>query len=268
MSIPNNQDIYAYVVPGGQITLTVMFQTFLNSGIEQPVSGVQLPITPLGGGSPVVSNPTLTEIDQATYQYQWLPPQTTAAGDYVATWTSTSPASTITQVVTVVPLPSQTPNPGLYASLAQYRQREYDLLTPDDLVNYHLQLASGVIDEALIGAVYPTDADGMPTNPEHIAIFMRACCAQVAFQLVNNDPQNVKTQFSFATAESPPAPDGARQKAQGRRLPHGGRDAGMVHRGARSHRHPGSRRGRTRIPSADCRHDPRNPARQGTAARP
>ena len=196
MSIPNNQDIYAYVLPGGQIPLTVMFQTFLNSGIEQPVSGVQLVITPVGGGSAVVTDPTLTEIDQATYQYVWSPPQTTAPGDYVATWTSTSPAWTITQVVTVVPLPSQSPDPGLYASLAQYRQREYDQLTPDDLVNYHLQLASEVIDEALIGAVYPTDADGMPTNPEHIAIFMRACCAQVAFQIGNNDPQNIKPQYS------------------------------------------------------------------------
>ena len=69
------------------------------SGIEQPVSGVQLAITPVGGGSAVVSNPTLTEIDQATYPYVWSPPQSTLAGDYVATWTSTSPAWTITQVV-------------------------------------------------------------------------------------------------------------------------------------------------------------------------
>ena len=63
-------------------------------------------------------------------------------------------------------------------------------------MNYHLQLASEVIDEALIGAVYPTDADGMPTNPEHIAIFMRARCAQVAFQIGKNDPQNIKPQYS------------------------------------------------------------------------
>jgi len=53
-----------------------------------------------------------------------------------------------------------------------------------------------VIDEALTGAVYPADADSMPTQPSHIANFMRACCAQVAFQIGNNDPKNLKPQSS------------------------------------------------------------------------
>ena len=53
-----------------------------------------------------------------------------------------------------------------------------------------------MIDEALTGAVYPVDADGMPTQPSHIANFMRGCCAQVAFQIGNNDPQNLKPQYS------------------------------------------------------------------------
>jgi hypothetical protein len=103
MRIPYNQDIYAYVVPGGEITLTVLFQTWLGSGNNQPVSGVQLTIAPVAGGSLVVGpTSSVTEIDPATYSYQWLPPQSTRAAAYVATWTSTSPAWTITQVVTVV----------------------------------------------------------------------------------------------------------------------------------------------------------------------
>jgi len=44
--------------------------------------------------------------------------------------------------------------------------------------------------------VYPADADSMPTQPSHIANFMRACCAQVAFQIGNNDPKNLKPQYS------------------------------------------------------------------------
>jgi hypothetical protein len=62
--------------------------------------------------------------------------------------------------------------------------------------SYHQQLASEVMDEALIGAVYPTDADGMPAVAAHIVVFGREWCAQVAFRLVTGDPQNVKPQFA------------------------------------------------------------------------
>jgi hypothetical protein len=201
VTAPYNQDDSSYVLPGGQIMLTVLFETWLGSGLELGVSDVQVTIAPVTGGAAVV-RPTsdVTTIDEATYSYQWLPPQSTPAGDYLVTWQGNGPDSpppiTITQVTTVVPLPAETPSPGLYATVAQYRSRENDQLTPDDLVSYHLQLASEVIDEALIGAVYPTDADGMPTVASHIAVFGRACCAQVAFQLVTGDPQNVKPQFA------------------------------------------------------------------------
>lgn len=89
-------------MPGGEITLTVEFQTWLGSGNNQPVSGVQLTIAPVAGGSPVVGpTSSVTEIDRVTSSYQSLPPESTTR-DYVATWTSTSPAWTIRQVVTVV----------------------------------------------------------------------------------------------------------------------------------------------------------------------
>jgi hypothetical protein len=51
-----------------------------------------------------------------------------------------------------------------------------------------------MIDVALIGAVYPTDADGMPTNPEHTDVIMQAACAQAQFEIANDDPAHVKQQ--------------------------------------------------------------------------
>lgn len=62
-----------------------------------------------------------------------------------------------------------------------------------DLVNYLngedpppgaerlLVRASEVIDDLLIGAVYPVDDDGMPTKPAHVDAFKRAACAQTQF---------------------------------------------------------------------------------------
>jgi hypothetical protein len=232
VSIPYNQDISSYVLPGGQITLQVQYQTFFGSGLELSVSDVSLTITPVSGGSAVVDTTDVTTIDVATYSYQWDPPQSQAAGDYLAVWSATGPNSppplTISQIVTVVPLPSQTPNPGLYATNAQYRNQEHDQLTPDDLVNYNLMLASECMDEALIGAVYPTDADSMPTNPEHIAVFQRACCAQVSFLLANADPQNVKPQYSSVSMAG--VTQARAQSAQGGALPRlGPRAAQILH---------------------------------------
>ena len=195
MSIPFNQDSYSYVLPGGEITLQAMFQTYLGSGLEQPVSNVQLTITPVGGGAPVAGPLSPLAIDSATYSYQWLPPQSTPAGDYIATWTCTG-ASTITQVVTVVPLPQESPAPGLYATVAQYQQWASDQLTPVDLISQYLVAASETMDLALIGAVYPTDADGQPTQPAHISVFQRACCAQVQWLIANGDIAGVKSQYA------------------------------------------------------------------------
>jgi len=197
VSMPYNQDNFAYVLPGGQITLTAVFQTYAWSGIEQPVSGVQITISPVAGGSAVLG-PTsdgITGADQATYTLNWQPAPTLAAGDYLVTWTADG-VPAITQTVTVVALPQEAPSPGVYATVAQYQNKTGDLFTPTARVQQELITASEVIDEALIGAVYPTDADSMPTNPAHIDLFMRATCAQAQFQIDNNDRSYVKSQYS------------------------------------------------------------------------
>lgn len=198
MSMPYNQDNFAYVLPAGQITLTAVFQTYAWSGTEQPVSGVQITITPVSGGSPVYG-PTsggITTVDEATYTLNWQPPASIRAGDYTVTWTSASPELTITQAVTVVALPAESPVPGVYATVAQYQAETGDLFTAAAKVQRELRTATRVIDLVLIGAVYPTDADSMPTSPAHIALFMEATCAQAEFQIANNDPALVKSQYS------------------------------------------------------------------------
>lgn len=201
MTFPaGGQGNYSYVLPGGEITLTAQFQTFAGSGLEQPVSGCEITITPEAGGSPVVG-PTstgLTAVDQATYQYRWLPPASTPPGDYQAVWSATGPGGTLAIAlgVTVVALPQEAPSPGGYCTIPQYRAETSDTYTPDWVVQRHLQRAADIIDEALVSAVYPVDADGMPTRPEHVQLFMRAAAAQVEYMIAANDPANVKPLYA------------------------------------------------------------------------
>jgi hypothetical protein len=199
--MPYNQDNFSYVLPGGQITLRVVFQTYAWSGIEQPVSGVEITIAPASGAAPVYgpASDGIVAASQASYSLDWRPAVTLPAGDYRVTWTSAAPALTITEVVTVVALPLHSPSPGVYASVAQYQQRTGDMATPVQRVWQLLTVASECIDEALIGAVYPTDADSMPTNPAHIDLFMRATVAQAEFLSALNDPAFVKSQYASSS---------------------------------------------------------------------
>lgn len=221
MSMPANQDNYTYVLPGGQVLLTAVFQTYAWSGIEQPVSGVQITITPVAGGAAVVG-PTstgITQVDEATYTYQWQPGLSTAPGDYQVSWTAASPAgiAPIQLGVTVVALPAESPSPGVYATIGQYQAWAQDFATPAQLISGMLRRASEAMDVYLIGAVYPVDADGMPTNPSHIDLFMRACCAQCQFELANNDPALVKSQY--ASVNMGGVSQTRTAKAQGQALP-------------------------------------------------
>lgn len=200
MTVPYSSDLYKAVLPGGAVTLEVMFETWYGSAVPQPVTGVTVTITAVGATSPVLG-PTsagITTVDQATYTYQWLPPTSTTPGDYSVAFTGTGPNGTITytQAVTVAAVPDPSPAPGAYATVGQYQAWSGDKFSPNDLVTIALRRASEVIDRALIGAVYATDANSMPTDPGVIDVFMRATCAQAQFILANNDFANVKSQYA------------------------------------------------------------------------
>lgn len=194
-------DLYQAVLPGGAATFTVTFETFYGSGIPQPVTGVT--ITVAAGGTPVLG-PTSTGVTPSgisAFTYQWLPPATTPPGDYLVTWTGTGTSGpvTYTQAVTVAAPPSPVPAPGVYATITQYQDYTADVTTPANLVTANLRLASEVIDRAMIGAVYRTDADAMPADPGVIDVFARAVCAQCQFQVANNDPAFVKSQYAYTS---------------------------------------------------------------------
>ena len=110
--------------------------------------------------------------------------------------TGTNGVITYTQAVVVASPPNPSPMPGVYASFPQYQEWSGDSCTPSSLVVTALRRASEVLDMYLIGAVYATDADSMPTDAGVIDVFMRACCAQTQFMLAANDPAWIKPQYS------------------------------------------------------------------------
>lgn len=192
------------VLQGAQITLTNLFETYPGSGQGGSASGVTIGITaastPGGGsGTPVPTTSTgVAALSQSLYQYVWTCPAGQAVGDYLVTWTGTVNAVSemYIQTVTVAAVPSGAPAPGVYATVAQYRAWSGDQFTPDALVSGMLQRASEAMDHYLVGAVYATNANGMPTDPMLIDVLMRATSAQCQFMLADNDPTGVKRQYS------------------------------------------------------------------------
>jgi hypothetical protein len=203
VTTPSGADLYQAVLPGGAVTFMQLFETYYGSGIPQQVTGVTITITPAGSATPLLG-PTGTGIttgDGMTFTYQWLPAVSTPPGDCLVTWTATGESGTVTytQAVTVAAPPSPVPAPGVYATLAQYQGWSGDSYTPANKITITLRRASEVIDRAMIGASYRTDADSMPTDPGIIDVFMRATCAQCEFMLANNDLANVKSQYSYTS---------------------------------------------------------------------
>lgn len=192
------------VLQGAQITLTQLFETYPGSGQGGTASGVTIGITaattPGGGsGTPVsTTSAGIVPLSVSQYQYIWTCPTSQTLGDYLVTWTGTVGGQTLSYVttVTVAAIATGTPAPGVYASVAQYRAQTRDQFTPDDLVSATLQFASEAMDHYLIGAVYATNANGMPTDAMLIDVLMRATCAQTHFMLADNDPTGVKRQYS------------------------------------------------------------------------
>jgi hypothetical protein len=201
---PGNADCW----PGGQYTFKVQFDTFLNSAQPSATSGVQIAITAADGsmagtGTPLAATSTgVVSVggDQAVYEYGWHVPANTVPGDYEVTWTGTrtsdSAAVSLAQVVTVAAVPDAAPATGVYASVAQYQARTGDSFTPAPMVAARLQLATEQIDRAVIGAVYATDADGMPLDAGLADVLMRATIEQCRYLNADNDDSHLKREFS------------------------------------------------------------------------
>lgn len=134
------------------------------------------------------------------FQYEWHVAANQAPGTYLVTWTgirqSDNASVTYTQAVTVAADPESVPQPGLYASVAQYRAWSGDQYTPAQRVQVALQRATEQIDVALVAAVYRTDADGMPLDAMVANAFMRATSAQCQYILAVNDDAGVKREYS------------------------------------------------------------------------
>lgn len=81
----------------------------------------------------------------------------------------------------------------MYATLADYRAYTGDAVTPDATVTAKLTMASEDLDgQALVGAVYPTDPQGYPTDAGLLDVLMKATCRQVQFMLDMDDDTGVK----------------------------------------------------------------------------
>lgn len=197
------------VLQGGSITFTQLFETFIGSGQASPASGVTITIaaapTPGGGsGTPVAQTSSgIISVNGSSYSYSWTVASSVQPGDYLVTWAGTGGANgstplTYEQYVTVAQLPSAgiTPAPGVYATYAQYQNWSGDQTTPPNVVTPMLLRASEDIDRALMGAVYPVNANGQPTDALVIDVIMRATCAQAQWLIADNDPAGLKRMYS------------------------------------------------------------------------
>jgi hypothetical protein len=194
------------VFPGGQSILICQIETYVNSGEACSASGVTITIAASGAsdggsGTPVPATSTgITEQGMGLYQYVWSVPEDQDPGSYLVTWTgvrsSDSTSISYVQAINVAPNPESVPLPGLYASVADYRNRTNDQNTPAARVQVALQLASEDIDRALIAAVYRTDADGMPLDPQLVNVLRRATAAQAQYVIDVGDDSDVKREYA------------------------------------------------------------------------
>lgn len=109
---------------GADATLTVEWRQYAG-GPMVSVAGVQITITPLAGGSPVIG-PTSTGVTNPATginAYVWSVSSSLALGDYLVSWSGTDPALdtvTATEIVTVLPGVAIGQS---YATLAQLKAR-------------------------------------------------------------------------------------------------------------------------------------------------
>lgn len=225
------------VFPGGILELLVRFEDSVNSGQACAASGVTIGITQSGAadsgtGTPVVTTPAgITELGMGLYRYNWSVPDSQAPGTYLVTWTgvraSDSTSVSYVQAATVAANPEAVPLPGVYASVAQYRAWSGDTYTPAQIIQVKLQRATEDIDVALVAAVYRTDADGMPLDPQLANVLVRATSAQVQYLLAQNDDSGIKREYSSTSVGGVSATRVA-SKAGGALQPVGPRALGIL----------------------------------------
>lgn len=192
------------VLQGGQVILYQQFETFPGSGYAAAASSVTIGITAAaspgaGAGTPVpTGSDGIQAAGFANYSYTWACDPEQVPGDYMVTWSGIVNGTTRTykQAVTVASVATGTPAPGVYANPAQYQDWSGDMATPAARVQVMLRRASEDLDMALVAAVYPVNANGMPTDPMVIDLFSRACCAQCQYLLADNDPSGIKRIYS------------------------------------------------------------------------
>lgn len=196
----------ADVLPGGQITFAVVFESTAGSGVPVDAGAVTIGITASGAadsgtGTPVATTTVgVTQAGPGSYRYAWTVPPGTVPGSYLVTWTGVRSNDGVQvayqQAVTVAGEPAPVPLPGVYATVDQYRAWSGDAFTPAASVQIRLQRASEQLDVALVAAVYAVDGDGMPTDPGLINVLMRACSAQAQYLIAHNDDALVKREYS------------------------------------------------------------------------
>ena len=194
------------VFPGGVLELIVQFEDSVNSGQACAASDVTIGITQSGAadsgtGTPVATTSVgITELGMGLEQYWWPVPEGQVPGSYLVTWTgiraSDSTAVSYTQLAMVAANPEAVPQPGLYASVKQYRDWSGDTGTPAQRIAVKIQRASEDLDLALVAAVYRTDADGMPLDPGLANVLVRACSAQCQYLLDVNDDSGIKREYA------------------------------------------------------------------------
>lgn len=194
------------VFPGGSIEFQVQFETAVNTGVACEATGVTIGITASGApdagtGTPVAATSTgVTGLAMGLFTYTWAVPEGQAPGSYLVTWTGTRLSDgtqvTYTQACQVAPDPEAVPQPGVYASVQQYRAWSGDTWTPAEIITVKLMRATEDIDVALVAAVYRTDADGMPLDPQLINVLVRATSAQAAYLIDQNDDSGIKREYA------------------------------------------------------------------------
>lgn len=189
------------VLQGGQITLHCMFETYVGSGAAAPASDVTIMITAAASGAQGTPVPQtgdgVQSNDSVTWNYTFTVDPDQATGDYLVTWAGTVNGQPQTWQVTVsvYAIPTGSPAPGLYASVAQYRNETGDEATPPGRVQVMLRKASRTIDHHTMGAVYEHTPNGMPSAAIVIQAFMQATCAQAEYMIADNDPTGIKRQY-------------------------------------------------------------------------